>query len=208
MAIVVVGGHTRNIGKTSVVAGLIAALPQRRWTAIKITQFGHGVCSANGEPCDCETADHTIAISEERDRESGTDSSRYLAAGAERSFWVRTRQGQLSEAMHRVRALLAEAENAIVESNSVLRFLQPDVSLSVLDPAVEDFKASALRYLDRVDALVVPAGATFVEGWGGVSLRTIKQKRQFCFVAPQYCTAELSAFVDARLGALVGHAPR
>ena len=55
MAIVVVGGHTKNIGKTSVVAGLIAALPEMRWTAFKITQYGHGVCSANGEPCDCET---------------------------------------------------------------------------------------------------------------------------------------------------------
>lgn len=203
MAIVVIGGHTRNIGKTSVVAGLIAALPEKRWTAIKITQFGHGVCSANGEPCDCETADHTIAISEERDGNSGTDSSRYLAAGAERSFWVRTRQGQLSEAMSRVRALLAESENAIVESNSVLRFLQPDVSVTVLDPGVADFKASALRYLDRVDALIVPAGAVFTEGWGGVSLRMIQQKRRFEFIAPEYCTAKLARFVEERLTALV-----
>jgi hypothetical protein len=200
VAIVVVGGHTRNIGKTSVVAGLIAALRDRRWTAIKITQFGHGVCSANGAPCDCETADHTIAVSEERERSSGTDSSRYLAAGAERSFWVRTRQGQLSEAMPRVRALLAEAENAIVESNSVLRFLQPDVSLSVLDPGVEDFKASALRYLDRVDALIVPKGAVFREGWGGVSLRMVEGKRRFEFVAPEYCTIALAGFVEERLG--------
>ena len=200
MAIVVVGGHTRNIGKTSVVAGLIAALPEMQWTAIKITQFGHGVCSANGEPCDCETADHTIAISEERDRGSGTDSSRYLAAGAARSFWVRTRQGQLSEAMPRVRALLAEAENAIVESNSVLRFLQPDISLSVLDPAVSDFKPSALRYLDRVDALIVPKDAVFAESWDGVSLRMIEAKRWFEFVAPEYCSAELAAFVTERLG--------
>src|ERR1700728_1743698 len=203
MSIIVVGGHTRNIGKTGVVAGLIAALPERQWTAIKITQFGHGVCSANGEPCDCETADHTIAISQERDRESGTDSSRYLAAGAARSFWARTRQGQLSEAMPRVRALVAESENVIVESNSVLRFLQPDVSLSVLDPGVEDFKASALRYLDRVDALIVPAGAVFTEGWGGVSLRVIERKRRFEFVAPGYCTAELAGFVVERLGAVV-----
>jgi molybdopterin-guanine dinucleotide biosynthesis protein len=206
MAIVVVGGHTRNIGKTSVVAGLIRALPQRRWTAIKITQFGHGLCSANGEPCDCESADHAIAISQERERASGTDSSRYLAAGAERSFWVRTRQGQLSEAMPRVRALLADSENAIVESNSVLRFLQPDVLLSVLDPAVEDFKASALRYLDRVDALVVPAGAAFVEGWGGISRRTIERKPRFEFVAPEYCTAELAAFVEERLAGLAAPA--
>ena len=149
MSVVVVGGNTRNIGKTSVVAGLIAALPEMRWTAIKITQYGHGVCSANGEPCDCETADHTIAVSEERERDSGTDSSRYLAAGAAKSFWVRTRQGQLHEAMPRVRKLIAEAENVVIESNSVLRFLQPDVSVSVLDLSVDDFKASAMNAMRR-----------------------------------------------------------
>ena len=199
MAVIVVGGHTRNIGKTSVVAGLVAALPEYRWTAMKITQFGHGVCSANGEPCDCETADHTIAVSEERDRESGTDTSRYLAAGAARSFWVRTRQGQLVEAMPRVRQLVAAAENVIIESNSVLRFLQPDVSLSVLDPSVADFKPSAVRYLDRVDALIVPAGAQFEQGWEGVSARLVRTKRRFEFVAPDYCSAELVGFVAARL---------
>jgi hypothetical protein len=64
MAIVVIGGHSRNIGKTSVVAGLIAALPAYNWTAFKVTQFGHGRCSLNGKPCHCTTADHTWAISE------------------------------------------------------------------------------------------------------------------------------------------------
>ena len=87
MAVVVVGGNSRIIGKTSVVAGLIAALPEFCWTAVKITQYGHGICSANGEPCDCATADHILAVSEERSRTSGTDSSRYLAAGAVQSFW-------------------------------------------------------------------------------------------------------------------------
>jgi hypothetical protein len=204
VAVIVVGGHTRNIGKTGVVAGLIAAMPERRWTAVKITQFGHGVCSANGEPCDCETADHTIAISEERDRSSGTDTSRYLAAGAERSFWVRTRQGQLSEAMPRVRRLLAEAQNVIVESNSVLRFLQPDLSLSVLDPSVKDFKGSAMRYLDRVDGLIVPQGAVFGDGWEGVSQRLVEGKRRFESVAPVYCGLDLVEFVVERLALATG----
>ena len=202
MAVVVVGGHTRNIGKTSVVAGLIAALPEMHWTAIKITQFGHGVCSANGEPCDCETADHTIAISEERDAASGTDSSRYLAAGATRSLWVRTRQGQLSEAMPRLRSLLAGAENVILESNSVLRFLQPDLSLSVLDPSIRDFKPSAMRYLDRTDALIVPEGAEFGDTWAGVSRRMVESKLRFAFRAPIYCSDDLAGFVRERLAAL------
>lgn len=199
MAIVVVGGHTRNIGKTSVMAGLIAALPEKRWTAFKITQFGHGVCSANGEPCDCETADHTIAISEERDGSTGTDSARYLAAGAARSFWVRTRQGQLGEAMPRLRKELAQAENAIVESNSVLRFLRPDLLVSVLDPATGDFKESAKHYLDRADAVVITGGQLDMAAWTGVSLRLIERARHFYAAAPEYCRPDLVEYVRLKL---------
>jgi molybdopterin-guanine dinucleotide biosynthesis protein len=198
MPIVVIGGHTRNIGKTSVVAGLIAALPERRWTAIKITQFGHNVCSANGEPCDCETADHTIAISEERSRTSGTDSARFLAAGAERSFWVRTRQGQLAEAMPRLRALIADAENVIVESNSVLRFLRPDIFISVLDPSVADFKPSALRYLDRADAVVMPEATTEI-AWKNVAPSLISRAQKFTMTPENFCSTDLSTFVANRL---------
>ena len=200
MSVVVVGGSTRNIGKTSVVAGLIAGLRARHWTAIKITQFGHGVCSANGEPCDCETADHTVAVSEERERGTGTDSSRYLDAGAVKSYWVRTQQGQLHEAMPRVRQLIAAAEDVIVESNSVLRFLQPDVSISVIDLSVEDFKASALRYLDRMDAVVMPEGGAVAVS--GVSLKLIESKPRFVARPPLYCSDELVEFVSAKLNAL------
>ncbi|HTV07571.1 MAG TPA: hypothetical protein VMD97_00835 [Candidatus Aquilonibacter sp.] len=202
MPTIVIGGHTRNIGKTSVVAGLIAALPHLNWTAIKITQFGHNVCSANGEPCDCQTADHTLAISEERDPTTSTDTSRFLAAGARRVFWVRTRQGELAEAMPRVRKLLAESENTIIESNSILRFFQPDLSLAVLDPAIADFKPSALRYLDRTDALIVPAGTTLeslTRAWPNLSARSLAAKPLFLTHAPVYCSPQLIHFVSNRL---------
>jgi molybdopterin-guanine dinucleotide biosynthesis protein len=202
--LIVIGGHTRNIGKTSVVAGLIAALPSHQWTAIKITQFGHGVCSANGEPCDCETAEHTLAVSEERDPASGTDTSRYLAAGAAHSFWVRTRQGQLAEAMPRVRQLIANAQSqrqaVIIESNSVLRFLRPDLSISVLDPSVADFKPSALRYLDRADALVVPAGSDLSSAaWQGIAPSLLVAKPTFPFTPPTYCPPTFIDFVAQHL---------
>src|ERR1035437_5845120 len=75
MALIVIGGHSRSVGKTSVVAGLIAALPEFHWTAIKITQYGHGICSANGELCDCATDDHSWAVTEERNRSGDSDTS-------------------------------------------------------------------------------------------------------------------------------------
>ena len=204
VAIVVVGGHTRNIGKTSVVAGIIRAFPEMRWTAIKITQFGHGVCSANGEPCDCQTADHTAAVTEERDAASGTDSARYLAAGAVRSLWVRTRMGQLAEAMPRIRKELAGAENAVIESNSILRFLRPDIYLSVLDPEVADFKDSAKVYLDLADAVVVPHGSVGRPEWKGVSLKLLAGTPVLGIEPPDYCSRAVVDFVRGRLGVRAG----
>jgi hypothetical protein len=202
MAIVVIGGHTRNIGKTSVVTGLIAALPEMHWTAFKITQFGHGMCSANGEPCDCETAEHTLAVSEERPGgDSTTDSGRYLAAGAARSFWVRTRTGDLAEAMPRIRKEIAQAENVVIESNSILRFLRPDLYLSVLDPETADFKESAKYFLDRADAVLVPEGDLKRPEWKGVSLKLVDGAPVLAMRPPVYVTNEVIAFVKARLRA-------
>lgn len=200
MSLIVVGGHSRSVGKTSVVAGLIAALPEFRWTAVKITQYGHGICSANGELCDCATDDHSWAVSEELDRSGETDSSRFLCAGAARSLWVRTRQGFLAEAMPRLKQELAKAENAILESNSVIRFLQPDLYLTVLDPATADFKASARDYLDRADAVVLHHHEGVA--WSNVSLKPIAGKPQFRVQPPQYVTPELIGFVRQRLAAV------
>ena len=200
MAIIVVGGHSRSVGKTSVAAAIIARLPDMHWTAFKITQFGHGFCTANGEPCDCQTDEHTVAMSEERDPATGTDSARYLAAGAARSFWVRTRIGNLAAAMPRLRKEFAAAENAIVESNSILGFLRPDLYLSVLDHATADFKDSARLFLDRADALLVNAGSEgLAPRWRGVSPRLAEGIPRFPIAPPEYMTDAVIAYVQERL---------
>src|SRR5271169_4668849 len=198
MAVIVIGGHSRSVGKTSVVAGIIAALPEWHWTAVKITQYGHGICSANGEPCDCATDDHAWAVTEEHDRSGESDSSRFLVAGAARSLWVRTRQGLLAEAMLRLRQELAVAENAILESNSVMRFLRPDLYITVLDAATADFKTSAQEFLDRADAVVLHEG-TDRAAWTNVSLKPVSARPTFHIRPPQYVTPELVEFVRQRI---------
>jgi molybdopterin-guanine dinucleotide biosynthesis protein len=188
----VVGGQSRNIGKTSVVAALIARLPEFRWTAFKITQYGHGFCTADGKPCQCQTEDSCVSVTTERDPASGTDTSRFLAAGAARSLWVRTRVGMLAEAMPRIRQELATAENAILESNSILDFLSPDLYLTVLDPSVGDWKDSARRLLRRADAVLLtgPTPGTVVMPPG---------TPQFLIAPPDYISEEVVNFVRARL---------
>jgi hypothetical protein len=198
MSLIVVGGHSRSVGKTSVVAGLIAALPEFHWTAMKITQYGHGICSANGKLCHCATDDHSWAVTEELNRSGKSDSSRFLVAGAARSLWVRTRQGMLAEAMPRVRKELGAAENAILESNSVMRFLRPDLYLSVLDRGTEDFKVSAQIFLERADAVILHDGGDGV-AWKNVSLKLVADKPVFHITPPQYVSSALAEFVRSKL---------
>jgi hypothetical protein len=191
--VIVVGGHTRSIGKTQLVCDLIAAFPAANWVAGKITQYGHGVCAQNGEDCDCAPDEHICAISWESRADAGTDSGRFLAAGARRSFWLRTKQGYLAEGMPLLRAALQEAEvelergqgNLILESNTMLQFWKPSLYLMVLDPAKTDFKESARLQIDRAsgfvlrEALPAPGDATAQTAWSGVPLQLLRGKPQF-----------------------------
>ena len=200
MAIVVVGGNTRNIGKTSVVAALIARLPEFRWTAFKITQFGHGFCTADGRPCACQTDESCVAVNPELDPATGTDTSRFLQAGADRVFWVRTRIGRLADAMPRIRQEIAASPNAILESNSILEFLQPDLYLTVINPAVPDFKQSARRFLPLADAILCPHEHAVAPP--GALSPALATKPRFAVGPPDWIPDSLEAFVRSRLGSL------
>jgi hypothetical protein len=188
MAIVVIGGQSRDVGKTSVVAGIIAALPSYNWTAFKITQFGHGRCSLDGKPCSCATDDRCWAMTEEKDPAGKSDTSRFLAAGARGSFWVRTEQGQLAEALPALQRRITESDNAIIESNSIVDFIKPDLYMTVLDPKVQDFKASAQRLFERADAVLLPEAAAWQSS-----------KPAFRIRPPEYVTRDVVAFVSERL---------
>jgi hypothetical protein len=199
--LVVVGGHSRSIGKTSVAAGIIRSSPEARWTAVKITQHGHGICSAAGEPCSCAIEyDHPFALSEETAPNS-TDSGRFLAAGAERAYWLRTAVGQLGHGMPELRRILASSQNVILESNSVLQFVRPDLYLIVLDFANADMKDSSRLYFDRADALVVTGGGDVEVPWAGVPARWLAGKPRFSVAPPEYHSVELARFIAARMQA-------
>ena len=187
--VIVVGGHTRSIGKTQLVCDLIAAFPQENWIAGKITQYGHGVCAQNGESCDCAPDEHVCAISWEK-RPSETDSGRFLAAGARRSFWLRTKQGFLAEGMPLLRQALSDLQEkeqrkparVILESNTLLQFLKPSLYLVVLDSSKGDFKESARLQLDRASAFVLRQPlpeASSETVWPGLPLQLVRGKPQF-----------------------------
>jgi hypothetical protein len=191
--VIVVGGHTRSIGKTQLVCDLICAFPEAKWVAGKITQYGHGICAQNGQDCDCAPDEHICAINWETRASAGTDSARFLAAGAERSFWLRTKQGFLAEGMPLLRAALRESGttsdggpgNLILESNTLLQFWRPALYLMVLDSTKADFKDSARLQMDRASAFILREPLPKVGGigvlgtaWQGVPLPLLGSKPQ------------------------------
>lgn len=138
--IVVVGGAGRNSGKTSVICDILSAMPEARWTAIKLTSDAHGADLR--EPLLCW---ETVAGSRK-------DTERFLAAGAERSVWIRTPGEALAAA---VRPLTQG--NVLIESNSVLDVLEPDLFLFVQATPEASYKPSAGKQVARADAIVVGA---------------------------------------------------
>ena len=191
--LVVVGGHSRSVGKTSVVCGLIRALRDLDWTAIKITQYGHGVCSKDGDPCECADPLHPVMLSMEGGAKPESDSGRYLASGARRAFWLRTAGGDLAEALPALRRLLAQGGNFIVESNSLIQVIRPDLYLVVVDGANPDFKQSCQRVLDRVAMVVDTSGAPWA--WDGVPTGLLEKKPRYMALAPAYESTELAVAV-------------
>lgn len=206
MSLVVVGGQARKVGKTSVVAGLISSIGERRWTAIKTS--GHIHRHETDATSTLIAAGRGFVLTEEFDRADDrgprrvsrmpgqSDTARFMAAGAEHVFWLQTEAGGLEEAIPHLRELISLACDVIVESNSIVRWFAFDLYLLVLDFAVEEFKASALESLDRASAFLVRRES---EGplWQAVRLPS----RPMLFMEPpRYVTPEIVGFVRRGLG--------
>jgi hypothetical protein len=170
MAIIVVGGGGRGAGKTALVCGLMRALPDISWTAVKITSHEHG--HEQGQ-------DKTTPIWEETAPGDGTDTARYLAAGACRALLVTAGEDGLGPIVEQILQEHSRASGAsnvgargvgakevgtkkagaigagiIIESNSVLRHLRPDVCLCAATSPWAEQKASFELLMEHVDATV------------------------------------------------------
>lgn len=198
--LVVVGGHARNTGKTALAAGLIRRFRECGWTAVKLTPYGHAGCSHTPDRCRCEDGiESGVAISEEYEP-GATDSGRFLAAGAKRSFWLRAPAANVATAAPVLRKILTRNRNVIIESNSALELVDPDLFLMLLDFSNQDFKDSGLRYMDRADAFVIADRGLAIPLWEELAKGAWDHKPHFYVKPPNYVSAAVCGFAGATLG--------
>jgi hypothetical protein len=143
MAIIVVGGSGRGVGKTALICGLIRALPEARWTAVKITSDAHGL---------------PAPIWEETAAGQESDTGRYLTAGARRALLVTAPNETLSQTVQQILGECSRQGGVIFESNRVLQHLRPDVCLAAASNLHGSRKPSYALLEERMDATVTLGG--------------------------------------------------
>jgi len=188
LAVVAIAGTGRGAGKTAVACALIAAMPERRWVAVKVSPHRHGL-----------PPELTPELTQETEPESQKDTGRYLRAGATASFWIPGANSywkdELVELLREVSRLAPEANAWIVESGRIDRsvlaaVLGPVLSLAVLGADVKEWKPSTSSWQDCADALVLA---------GGLSREQLPQElqgmRSFQLPPGEWLTGELLKFV-------------
>lgn len=183
LAIIVVGGAAKDIGKTALTCAVIAALPEFQWTAVKIT--GH-----NYDPAASAIADRTVW--EETNAGEDTDTGRYLLAGARRALLI-TRSGA-EPPIDEIRKSLGHDRNVIFESNRIIGAIRPDLCLALIGRRSTDRKASFDRLLSVADA-VVTLDETQIGGLPASLPR-------FRFLSTHSLSAEMVSWLRTRLNAL------
>ncbi len=145
LAMVVVGGSAKDIGKTALVCAIISALREFDWTAVKITAHDY-LTDSIGQVF------AGAAVREEAAADSLTDTSRYLAAGARRAL-LATRQGGRIP-IEEIRRAVGADRNVIYESNRIVDAVEPDACLALVGGPTGEWKPSFVHLLRRADALV------------------------------------------------------
>jgi len=205
MAIVVVGGHSRKVGKTSVVSALIRGLPEYRWTAIKLSPHAHGhanryvrdlvVTEESVFPYKLARLLHCKWIAPK----PTNDTLRFLAAGSARAILVSFYDDDLSSAMKYLSPIIRSSPFTIIESNSIMQFLKPDFCLVVLKTDVLEFKGSARQILGKADAALIVDCGEPAPAWKESVHNTLGRVVQFRTADPMQIPRELVDLVKSRI---------
>jgi molybdopterin-guanine dinucleotide biosynthesis protein A len=160
-----IGSVGINAGKTVLACEVIKKFYKSiNITGIKVTTIKakDGTCPRGGRGCGvCSSLDGNFCITEELERDSGKDTSRLLAAGAHRVFWLRVMRSHLQEGITALLNIMGSNTISVCESNSLRRVVEPGLFLMVTSTNLKKWKASAKDVRKYVDKIVASNGSSF-----------------------------------------------
>jgi uridine kinase len=168
--IIGIGGAHRGAGKTTYASLILKRL--NGWGAIKYTKTS----------LYCSIIDDIKILSEE-----GKDTKKLLGSGAEKVLWVQAPYDNLTETLQMAVESLSYLKGIIVEGNSAIEVLKPDVVVfisgtekEIKKGAEEILKMADVVIFDKEPPLRTPEGAKRfhrddVEGFIDYLIRLIKK---------------------------------
>lgn len=134
--IIGIGGSHSKVGKTTLAVALLNKL--KGWGAVKYTK----------------TAIYSSII-EDRDILSikEKDTRRFLDSGASSVLWVQSPASGLEEIIPMVIDKLSHLEGMIVEGNTAIEFLRPDIIIFITEKHIMRIKESGKRIMERADII-------------------------------------------------------
>jgi hypothetical protein len=163
--LLVVGGTGRNCGKTELACRLVARHARSTpVVGLKVTTVdrGDGPCPHGGDGCGaCSSLDAPWVVSRELDRGSPKDTSRLLASGACRVYWLRVLRSELADGAADLLNRLPSGWLGVGESSSLVSVVEPGLFLLVRAAGSTGAKPSARAAAHLADGVVVSDGCSF-----------------------------------------------
>jgi molybdopterin-guanine dinucleotide biosynthesis protein len=153
--IVAISGFSSNVGKTTLVCELLRRLPG--WEAIKLTRGHYRSCGR--DPAGCCVSEllrdqPVIRSGRKANYEAGKDTGRFWDAGAANVHWVIVKDDQVESGIDQALACV-QSDGVLVEGNSFLDYVTPDLAIMCARSDGGKVKPSARRALKRSDFVYV-----------------------------------------------------
>jgi molybdopterin-guanine dinucleotide biosynthesis protein A len=155
-----IGSTGPNVGKTELACAIIKRFSKdKKITAIKVTTIKqkNGQCPRGGQGCGvCTSLGGDFEITQETDSTSGKDTSRLLAAGAKKVFWLRVMKTSLKQALAVLLDVVGPDSVLVCESNSLRHVAEPGLFIMVRKPDEKTVKNSAQEVVKLADEIIAP----------------------------------------------------
>jgi hypothetical protein len=148
-----VSGFSSNVGKTTLVCELLRRLPG--WEAIKLTRGHYRSCGRDPAGCcvsDLIRDEPVIRSGRQANYEPGKDTGLFWDAGAANVHWVIVKDDQVECGVKEALACV-QADGVLVEGNSFLEYISPDLAVMCARAEGGKIKNSAREALSKSDLL-------------------------------------------------------
>ncbi|MCK4292279.1 MAG: molybdenum cofactor guanylyltransferase [Planctomycetes bacterium] len=160
-----IGSSGANVGKTELACAILKKFGKNiDIIGVKVTtvQDTNGQCPRGGQGCGvCSSLDGVFHLTEETDSGSGKDTSKLLASGANRVFWLQVLRDHLAQGATALLDVIGPDAVSVCESNSLRQAVEPGLFLMLGGRDVKTWKSSARQVREYADRIVVSDGRGF-----------------------------------------------